>query len=105
MNIGLMWDITKWTFLALVVLSAILNGRKLGWRRYLIGLLIGIDQFFNAVLGGAVDETISSRCARGYGKRWYWTVLGRILNAIDPNHIIDALQSEKDGLHKPPDLR
>jgi hypothetical protein len=101
MNIVLIWTITKWAFLALVVLSIVLNGRKRGWRKYIVGLLIGIDQFFNAVLGGGVDETISSRCARGYGKRWYWTILGRLLNAIDPGHITDSLQSEKDNLHKP----
>jgi hypothetical protein len=99
------WIIAKWMFLALVALSAILNGRKRGWHKYIMGLLIGIDQFFNAVLGGMPDETISSRCARGTGRHWYWTALDRLLNLIDPNHSRDALQSEKDGVHQSAELR
>jgi hypothetical protein len=91
-------------FLAMVVLSAVLNIRKRGWRPYVINLLIGIDQFFNAVLGGAPDETISSRCARGQSY-WYWKVLGRILNAIQPNHIEIALAHEQAGAHQPEALR
>ena len=87
-------------FVGLVALSAALNIRKRGWRRYAINLLIGIDQFFNAVLGGAPDETISARCARGQ-RYWYWRVLGAILNAIQPGHIETALANEQSGAHDP----
>lgn len=72
---------------ALVALSAGLNIRKRGFGKYAIGVLIGIDQVGNAILGGDPKMTISARCERGYGKRWYWTVLGRLLLAIDPDHI------------------
>ena len=33
-------------------------------RPYLLGLLIGLDQLVNALLGGYVDETLSSRAHR-----------------------------------------
>ena len=89
----------------LLLMTAALNIRKLGWRAYCINLLIGVDQFFNAFMGGMPDETISSRCARGSGKRWYWTLLGRILDAIQPNHIENALKSEQQRLQEPAALR
>ena len=31
-------------------------------RLYFYNLLVGLDQFVNVVLGGAPDQTISSRC-------------------------------------------
>lgn len=73
--------------LAVIVLSAWLNIRKRGWRTYVMGVLMALDEMGNALLGGDHDETISSRCERGYRRYWYWTLLGRILNAIDPGHI------------------
>ena len=94
-----------WAFIALDVVTAALNIRKLGWRTYAINLLVAIDQFLNAFMGGMPDETISSRCARGSGKRWYWTLLGRILDFIQPNHIEKALEHERERLHKPASLR
>lgn len=100
----MVWEIVKWTFLSLVLLSAVLNIRKRGWRPYLLNLLIGIDQFFNSILGGAPDETISSRCARGQ-KRWYWRLLGGLLNTIQAGHCAVALESEKERLHEPAELR
>ncbi len=41
-------------------------------KRYLLGLLIAIDQGWNAVLLGNPDETISSRVGKAAleGKRW-----------------------------------
>ncbi len=90
--------------LALVALAAALNIRKRGWRAYAFGLLIGIDQLANALIGGKPDETISSRCARGQS-RWYWKVLGRILEAIDPGHLAGAVASERAGAHLPEELR
>ena len=102
MNIGL---IILAAVAAVLFLIAALNIRKLGWRAYVINLLIGIDQLFNAFMGGMPDETISSRCARGSGKRWYWTLLGRILDAIQPGHIENALKSEQQRLQEPAALR
>lgn len=52
-------------------------------KRYIHGLLIGLDQFGNTLFGGNPDETISSRVGRAAlrGSR-----LGRILE-----HLIDNL--------------
>jgi hypothetical protein len=78
----------------IIVISAFLNTRKFGFKIYILRVLIGLDQLANTLLGGFSDETISARCGRGYGKYWYWTFLGNILNRLDPNHIYDAMQSE-----------
>lgn len=92
-------------FLALFVFAIVINARKRGWRTYTINLLIAFDQLGNAIIGGMADETISSRCGRGASRYWYWKVLGRILNAIQPNHIEMAVESEKNRLHEPEALR
>ena len=73
-------------------------------KRYLINLLIAIDQLGNALFNGAPDETISSRCARGREK-WYWAWLARILDWLDPGHCADALNSEENRAHLPEELR
>lgn len=63
-------------------------------------VLIAIDQLFNALTGGAADETFSSRCYRGailakQPKRrwrfWFWLVNGLF---IDPKHCQTAYESE-----------
>lgn len=75
--------------------------RRLGWRAYLIRVLIGIDQLANTILfAGAPDETISARCGRGRERYWYWKILARVLDAIDPGHVEDALHSEETGAHR-----
>jgi hypothetical protein len=95
----IMWILI--VLLALIILSAVLNIRKRGFRKYILGLLVGIDQLFNAMLGGGPDETISSRCARGYGRYWYWTWLGKLLNKLVSGHIQKALETEINDDHKP----
>lgn len=76
-----------------------------GTRKWLLNVLIGFDQLVNALIWGYPDETISSRAGRGYGKHWYWTWLGKVLNWLDPNHVVDAVKHEKDDSHAPPELR
>jgi hypothetical protein len=71
---------------------------------WLFGILIGIDQLFNALLKGAPDETISSRCGRNR-RKWYWKWLAWILDHIDPNHCANAIRSEKNRNHLPWELR
>ena len=90
-----------WIFLIFIVTVIAVNIGRRGLKLYVIGFLIALDQLGNAIIGGAPDETVSSRCARGYGKAWYWTVLGKLLNWMDPNHIQDALAHEQDDSHKP----
>ena len=65
--------------------------------------VIAIDQLFNALTGGAADETLSSRTYRGamlveHPKK-RWLVLYRFLNALfrDPNHCKAAYKSEISG--------
>lgn len=77
----------------------------MGLKKYALNLLIAGDQFLNAGADGYPDETISSRCARQYGKHWYWTGLGKILEWLDPGHLRGAIESEKNSLHEPPELR
>ncbi len=97
-------DVAAGTAGVIILLAAILNIQKRGWRAYVVGVLIGLDQFANAIIGGSPDETISSRCARGQ-HCWYWRLLGGVLNAINPGHIEQALANEKAGAQLPAQLR
>lgn len=97
----------KWALLALLALHifiAVKNGIRLGFRAYIVWLLIAVDQFYNALLGGYPDETISSRCGRGQDK-WYWRLLGRILDTIDKDHCMAAIRGEARHMHQPEELR
>ena len=72
-------------------------------KRYLINFLIGLDQWGNTLLGGAPDETISSRAGRLRGddskpvRQWMSRQLCRILDWLDPGHCADAVTAERDG--------
>jgi len=76
--------------------------------KYMLNILIGLDQFGNSILGGDPDETISSRLGKlkirhGGSIPWY-RPLSKIvdwgLDKIDPNHSIDAIEEDegKDAL-------
>ncbi|HHF3384726.1 TPA: DNA helicase UvrD [Haemophilus influenzae] len=68
--------------------------------RYGYHVVIAIDQQFNALTGGAADETLSSRTYRGAilaeNPKKRWQVLYRIINGIffDHNHCKTAYESE-----------
>jgi len=71
--------------------------------KYLLNILIGIDQLGNTFLAGDPDETISSRLGKLktlHGGRipWY-RPLSKIvdwgLDKIDPNHSIDAIEPDE----------
>lgn len=65
-----------------------------------VNVLIGLDQFANTLIGGAPDETISSRAARSRerGERWgRWLCAG--LDWLDPGHCKDAKETEEQGGH------
>lgn len=77
---------------------------------YLLGLLVAFDQFLNAVLRGAPDETLSSRAHRMRAKGqpyWGWTA-----DAIDvlffwqrnPGHCERAYLAERYRKQLPPDF-
>ena len=75
--------------------------RKL--KRYGYHVVIAIDQLFNALTGGAADETLSSRAYRGAilaeNPKKRWRVLYRVINGIffDRNHCKTAYESEVSG--------
>lgn len=72
-------------------------------------VLIAIDQLFNALTGGAADETFSSRCYRGASKpnpknRWrFWYCLVNGL-FFDKNHCKTAYLSEVKRKQYPPEF-
>lgn len=72
-------------------------------KRYIYHVLIGADQFFNALTGGAADETLSSRTYRGAvladKPKKRWRVLYRLINTLffDANHCKTAYESEVSG--------
>lgn len=74
-------------------------------------VLIGIDQLFNAITGGAADETFSSRCYRGAvlaenpKKRWsFWYAFVNGL-FFDKNHCKTAYESEVNRRQYPSAFR
>lgn len=75
--------------------------RKL--KRYGYHVVIAIDQLFNALTGGAADETLSSRAYRGAilaeNPKKHWRVLYRVINALffDVNHCKASYESEVSG--------
>jgi len=67
-------------------------------RRYIVNVLIALDQFANALMGGDPDETISSRAGRALRSKHkpLWArVLCWLLNWIDPRHCIDAIEPDE----------
>ena len=68
-------------------------------KRYGYHVIIAIDQLFNALTGGAADETLSSRTYRACLKpqpKKRWHVLYCVINGIffDKNHCKTAYESE-----------
>lgn len=78
------------------------GSRAVRWGK---NILIALDQWANAVLGGDPDETLSSRAGKNItmrarsGRRdaWYW--LCRALHLLDKNHCVDAIESD-EGEHQ-----
>ena len=74
------------------------------WKHF-VNILIGIDQFFNALIAGHPDETISSRAGKwvransqAKGGVWYWLCRG--LHLIDKNHCIDAIEEDENKYYR-----
>lgn len=66
-------------------------------------VVIALDQLFNALTGGAADETLSSRTYRGAmlakPPKKRWCLLYRLINGLffDVNHCQTAYESELKG--------
>jgi len=63
--------------------------------RYLVRLLISVDQLANVIVGGVPDETLSSRCGKRVDtcRLCYWLCRG--LDRIDPGHCKDAIEPDE----------
>jgi len=59
--------------------------------KYLLNILISIDQLINTLAGGDPDETISSRLGKFYKNSF----LVKILNWIDSNHCKDSIEEDE----------
>lgn len=71
--------------------------------KYMWNVLIAIDQLCNAILLGDPDETMSSRMGKhlaAHDKCPVCNFLCKLLNYIQPNHCIKAIESDegKDGI-------
>ena len=79
-------------------------------KRYGYHVVIAIDQLFNALTGGAADETLSSRTYRACLKpqpKKRWSVLYYVINGIffDKNHCKTAYESELSRKQYPDDFQ
>lgn len=71
-------------------------------------ILIAIDQFVNACLGGWADETLSCRAWRQREKKRRWKIMRRGIDALffmQKEHCRQAFESEKNRRHFPPEMR
>lgn len=71
-------------------------------------ILIAIDQFVNACLGGWADETLSCRAWRQREKKRRWKIMRRVIDALffmQKEHCRQAFESEKNRRHFPPEMR
>jgi hypothetical protein len=67
-------------------------------KRYLFNVLIGLDQFVNAVTGGDPDMTLSGRMGRAVAEDRckLCGVICWMLGRIDPDHCARANRDEAD---------
>ena len=82
--------------------------KKVG--KYVMNVLISLDQLGNTIICGDPDETISSRVGKMKRKyeghiphsRFFPHLLDKILEKVDKNHVIDAIEEDegKDQIKK-----
>ncbi len=63
--------------------------------KYFWNILISIDQFFNTLMGGDPDETISSRAAKSRDTNVAADMLCYILDKLDANHCEDSIEEDE----------
>jgi hypothetical protein len=66
-------------------------------KRYIWNILIGIDQFFNAVFGGDPDETISSRMGKHLAKHDcpFCNMMCKFLNLFQKDHCVKSIEKDE----------
>lgn len=78
--------------------------------RWLVQVLVALDQLLNAFLGGFSDETLSARAYRNdspVGKR-RWRIARRAIDTLffwEPGHCFKAFMAEIDRRQYPPSYR
>lgn len=68
--------------------------------RYVMRVLIGVDQLGNTLIGGASDETISARAGRLREKNPVAAATCTVLDVIDKDHCDTAIESERTQRHQ-----
>jgi len=63
--------------------------------KYIWNILIAIDQFFNALLGGDPDETISSRAGKRKDTQLWAKCLCWLLNKLDTQHCKESIEEDE----------
>lgn len=66
---------------------------------YFLNLAIAFDQLFNALTGGACDETFSSRCHRKSEGSKFWQVCKVVVDMLfffDPHHCATSYLAETE---------
>ena len=63
-------------------------------KRYIFNLLISLDQFVNTLIGGAPDETLSSRFGRTRETNPFSGMVCKVLDSLDPHHCRDSIEDE-----------
>lgn len=68
------------------------------FKRYLWNVLVGLDQFINALTGGDPDMTLSGRMGRAVSEGRCKACKGVcwLLHKIDPDHCARANKNEAD---------
>jgi hypothetical protein len=68
--------------------------------KYFRNVLIAIDQFFNTILAGNPDETISGRMGRWHSMGGWRAKVAKpmcwLLDLLDPDHCILCAKQEKE---------
>ena len=71
---------------------------------YVLNLAIATDQWFNALLGGHADETLSARCYRNRWESNGWWVAYKLINLLffwQHDHCFQSYNAELERKHLP----
>jgi len=65
-------------------------------KQYFFNILISIDQFFNTLLMGNPDETISSRMGKKVreNKCFFCKIICNLLGKLDKNHCKNSIEDD-----------
>ncbi|TAL13929.1 hypothetical protein EPN95_04550 [Patescibacteria group bacterium] len=67
-------------------------------KRYIMNVLVSLDQMGNAMTGGDPDETISSRAGKAHKKGKTWgKVMCKFLAWFDKGHCKKSIEEDEGG--------